>query len=1591
MADDPGPDASDLLDDPDHDPPPPAEAGGSGAIGRLRAEVEAATDGQRRARLLGEIGEIEEAAGDVAGAARDYLAAYNAHPEFREPLEALLRVVQQNRSAGNFGKLVDTLLSAASTPEERSRALLLETVLRGEVQGDWQGARSAARETIGADGSPHDTATAWLMLERIAGKLDDPALREEALTARSDGAKASPWRDLLRLDVARLMAAAGATDPAIEVLRALVDDGSRWALVAAEAIERVVSKDPGLEGSREERSRRHALAEALEAQARLIQAARGASDHPIAVPAWKQHVEYIVYAFVRAAATRRSLGEHGKARALLEETAGFAEEAGPRIARIVARERIGIAGLLGDTGLAASLAEPLLADETAGPIAAALAMRVAEHAASEGDVPRVLAALTRATERDAGCLPARALELDVLAEGASAEPFAKELAAFSASCGSDQAKARAHVLAAYLLATRDRNAALAAEHLANARAAGLPPATAARLGRSLASVARADAWYREALEELVALEDGPDRPQLLFELARARLLSKDTRANETLAALALAPESAWLARALEVFAADEIITVAALERLAQLETPGRARDLALLVALRLRANGDLEACVARLEALLADQPHDVFVATLLAEMERGRGRFSHAARALVACADASLDLDLGLALRLEAALSLARAGDTSGALSLLESAESVRPGAALPLLAWVTRAAATDDLEARRAAIARELDAGHPPLPLALESFALEASAGDADAAGAALARLEESADGDLAVAAALARMVWPAGTLDSTAFERALETLRKRVPDVAAAEAVRHARDQGPIERARAAAKWLDLGGGQAAAMDWLGAALVGSDPAEEVAARLALSELLADEGKEAMAASASLLDLVLSPQSVLPFVAGTSHAVRLANLEIAPPGSDPRRRGAALSDLGGSLGDDAEIQAAGLAGWSALAARDASAALELFRTATYARPDDIHAWEGMRASAAALGDREALAIACEQLGARSMDDARGSALWEEAGLAWLELGHYDARAESALEASLARDPCRAIAFDRLFRRVRERTDAERLLALITTRLAHSTDAREVSKLYWEQARVLREKGDPEGALAALVNVTNAEPDHVGALALTGEIFIRRGMFEEAAHTLARLSRIEGAPPKNRVTAGVAAVDLLENKLGRPELALGILADLHKAKLSTLPVRDRLARTAARSGAWAEATAILEELMSERPTQEGRMEAARLAMAIHRDRLKRPEGAIGAIARILEELPANAEAVDYLLGIEVDRATKTRLLGEARDVMTRALVAQPRDAQAARRLARVAHALADHELEHSAVSVAVALGGAEGGADARLAQILAHKSRTPQMALTDATMRSLLAPGDEGPIADLFAAMGPTLAEALGPGLVAAGITKKDRVDPRAGLAIRNEIAAWAGAFGISTFDLYVGGKDPHGVQGVPGEVPAIIVGPRVNAPLPPAARARVAGELLGLVRGTAITRWRDDTTLAAIVVATCNVARVPIQSPHYAVLSEVERLIGKTMSRKTRSGVEPLCRAVAAESADVRAWAPRARASYARIGAIAAGDAACVLADLLGDTGDAAHSLAREDLRAEELLRFVLSPLFHQLRRTLGLEGAA
>ncbi len=1592
--------------------PPSLSAEARGALAetvrRLRAELSGTTDAARQARLLNEIGDAQERAGDEPAATRDYLAAYSADSTFHEPLEGLVRLLEKRRSLRNLGRLVDALVNVATGPDEKVRALLMRASYVADVAANPTEAQISAREATAIVGAPvPERASAWLALEVLAGRTGDASTREEALGERVALATDPTWRALLILDRARMRAAGGEIDAAISLVQEARSFESQAMWTATALLESLMREHPGIAESAEVRARAELHAVALEGLASLMQqaVADGTRGDALGVPSWVRQPARMIDGWMRAADARKLLGQLSLAASTLERAAEAAKavdgDDGRLTAAAVADARIRIAEQMGDTTLAGRIASERLVTETDSGLGAALAMRVAEQAAAEGNTARALDALSRAIAFDPGCLPARALQLDMLADGADPAAFAGQLEAFADHLGTDEARSRAFLLAAYAWAVRAGDASGARAALSQASMFGAPPATTGRLARALASITGDATWYEEATKRLLAAGSGESEAiSLSIELVRMRYARGDLdAASKTLRDLAATPRGAWLARVLEAFApgaasaGDERSRVA-IEELAALETdPELSRGLSLVAALRAHAAGDTSAARARLRELADRDAADPIVASYLADLDRAAEDHGAAARVASDAAATTADPELSAALRLEAAFERWREGDRVAAVEEMEAAGTGAPEASKMALAWASWGVEPDSLDARRRAIDNAEEAGGDKLVLALERFAVEVGGEDPEAALASLIDLDEGRDTSLGLAGAVARLLWSGGAGDAAAVRTATQRIADRGPGariVSAIEQVRLAREAVDAEAlALDTRRWVEAGGGLPAALEWLSAATALGQPREERAAQLAVAEAMSGDAREALLASAALLAARIDPDAPVPFVAGNSVRARLTNLELAPPGSDPRRRAAALQDVDGVLGDDAALDALSLSGWSFLASVQLDLARAAFQRAATARPSDLAAWEGLRACAESAGDTALRVHAASELGARCRSDGRAAAFWEEAALLSLDLGDEEA-AEQALEASVARDATRPVAFDKLFRRVRARKDNEKLLALVSRRLEVTDDPTEIQKLFWEQARVLREGGDQDGALKALEHVTMLDPDHVGALALLGEINIRRGNFEEAAASLARLARLEAAPAKNRVTAGIAAVDLYENKLGTFDVALEVLLSLHRAKLSNLRVRERLARAAARTGSWQNATDILQELMHERPEAEGRIEAARLAMAIHRDRLGNPQGGAAAIVKLLEEEPGDGEALDMLLQTTHPDDVRERLLRGAQTSLLASLERRPTDLPSVRRLVKVARALRDDGLQQAALGVLASLGAADAAAEQAFAQLAARKTRTPQVTVSEQTLRAILAPGDEGPIADLFALLGPTIAEALGPNLTSCGVGRRDKIDPRSGLALRNEIAAWAGAFGIREFDLYVGGKEPLDVQGIPGEPPALVVGPSIKAPLSPVIRARVARELVAMARGTTVARSRDDVTIAAIVVAACKIAEVHIDHPPYAVLAEIERLMGKAISRKTRKSIGDACRAIVATRAEPRAWTKRVLASHDRIAVIASGDPAVVLCEVLGVPIERLGQAVLGNPRAEELLRFVLSPSYLQLRRALELEGS-
>jgi len=1567
--------------------------GSSGLVARLRAEHAAQADKSIQALLLHECGVLEETSGEEPTAARDYLAAFNADPQFREPLEALVRILSRRKSVKNLGKLLDALTRAAVTPEERSRAFWERSAYLQAYEQNVAGAKELLEEAIGI--SPEDPSL-WLELELCAAKEGDTAGRMRALEARAELANNPTWKALLFIDLAELAAAAGDTARAYELLgpAAALEGQARFRTQVV--LEQIAAREGNLE----------TLARALEGQADLIEEAIEDAERGDAtgVPRFMRRPEFAADAWLRAATVLRRMGDAKGSTAMLDR-------AGARLpdSPAVSRARLAALEAMGELDAAAMLAKAELARGVIGAGAAALWLRLADAAAQQNDRDGALDALRNALQFDRGSIPARALEIDQLGDGRDAAGLAISLESTAESFTQTEAKGRTFLLAAYVWGAQAADANAARKALAQANSAGVPVAVTARIGRTLAALRDDAAWYEEATKQLLGAEGEPaEALNLWLELGRSKLLGRDEAgAQEAFVKLAEGdPEggsSAWLGRVLDAYAvpfaqaegAEKKPRVArSIEELAKVEPdPQTARALWLVAALRGARGGEIESARARLRELHEASPSDQVVAVFLSELERRAGDLAAAASTLSRCARESDDAELGAALHLESALLLWRAGNRAEALEALEAARAAAPRAGAVVLTWALRGADPDTIEGRRRALEIAADAGADPMGIALERFGLESAAGDPVEALSALEALENGGEEDLAVASALARLLWPFALEQRSAVDGALERLEDRGGDAAAiarAERFRLARtmDQDRALAVSRAEAWHDADPKLYAALEWIGAAIAAEDREAEAAARRAAATHLGGAAGAALEASAALVGMLDQPTMAQGFIQSAEAPAQLMNLELALPGCDPRRRAAALHGLGGSLGDDAKLDAMALAGWSDLLSGNHDEARQTFQTVLEHRPQDVGCWEGVRSASEALGDHVQTALACAQLGALCKDDERGAGFWEKAGIILLE--HTDAKedAEIAFARAFDRSPARSVAFDKLFRAVRSRNEDDKLLTIIDRRLDVSEDDQEIGKMYWERARVLRKKGDLDGAISALENVTMLEPDHVGALALLGEVCITRGQFADAAPYLARLAKIDEAPKQQRLMSGIAAVDLFENKLGQPDKALEVLLHLHRSGLSTLPVRERLARVAIRAGAWGEATSILEELMTERDKREGRIEAARLGMTLWRDKLNVPVRAEAAVTKLLDEAPDDTEAVEFVIAAPFDSAFKMRMLSRAKQTLLAALASNPADGERVELLSKLATFNQDLGLRQATLGAMVSLGRNATECSRELKQLDERVATRPQIVLDERALAEIADPQDTGPFNELFVLMAETAALALGPSLVSLGVGKRDRIEARGAHPLRVAVAEWMGAVGLTgDFELYVGGPEPRGVHGIPGDEPALVLGSEIAAPFDAAARTAVAREVFALKRGITSVRTRDDNTVASLVFAACIEAGFNVSPPPYAVCGEVARAVKKEIPRKVRKAIPDICQRILSSGQDPRQWAAAARRSIDRMAVIAAGDISIVLSDVIGAPRDQLASRVADSERARRLLAFVLSPSYLELRKKLGM----
>ncbi len=1553
----------------------------------LQTELEQAELPDRKAALRHELGLLQELLGKDSVAVRELLAAVNALPRFKEPLERLIALIERRRSFKNLPMLLDHLCKASEGSEEHARAQLLRAWCAAVHERGPGRALDALDAALQA--GPADSA-GWLSLEVLARRQADVPRLQRALEGQLAAARDPSLSRCNSLELAECLAQQGQAERAHDLLLATSAAPGALGLRALELRARLGRSSGRIDWSLE------ALAQQA---ARILGANRAATRQPN--PASALAPARAQLALLEMAELQSSLGQREEAIDNLEK----ALELEPRDP-VLAHALLEQAARAGRHALVERIAQAELLPLPRGPERAALALRLAESRLQRNDPQLALEALDIALQADQRCWAARARQLDLLRGTRDAAGRARALEELARELSDPALRARYSLLAALELSVRAGDPAAAARALDAAGAAGTEPALVARLQRALCFASKDRSGYRDATRRLLQTELSPgERTGLLLDGWREALLAGDRAERAQLEAqLAELPEGLDAARLARAFADADAADTGTVEALCELAAGGSGpsgdgASLALpwTAALRLLGRGETALARGLLERLHAQQPSASAVAgSLWALLERNAALPGELAQMLRRTAAAQSDGELAASLCVEAGLRrwaerpMSPARAEQAALDF-DAAESHVSGSGGALAYWVRRSresglgaspeSAAEPAERLLGALERAARIS-PPEPRAFDE--LQSALREVCAAGAAL-----SDDAALCIAASL-QLLFMGRALNLRSEPELLERLA--ATNVEASKLVDAWRYLELIAQPEVPApaleeitrKWSESSEGLASALEWLAATQRLGQPGRECQARFRLSEQLTGAAAELCAASGALV-AHLSGAAEAPLLAGASSALRLTNLETSPPGTDPRRRARALEAAAPLLGPENEPSVSLLRGYNLLAARDRAAALAAFQRYTEAFPEDPAGHEGVLAAACDGDDPVLLAEATAALGRASRDPGHGARLFEEAASIFLDRLHDTAAGEAALTRAVQLDIRRRSSFDRLFALVRESGDAARLLDLCERRLAVTVAPEEQRVLEWERARAARKLGDTRTALAALERVLALEPRHVGALTLLSEIYITTERYAEAAQVLARCSALPDLPAEERLTAGVYAVDLLENQLNDTPRALEILQSLHQAGLSTLAVRERLARAAAKSGNWDEAAAMLEQLMFERVTAEERGEAARLALAIHRDRRAAAAAAGRAAETLLSLLPHDAEALDLVLSGVLDAELTGRLLRAGQAALQQHLQADPFQLDALHRLARIAERTGDAGVRQVALGALLALGhGPSSSARPELDLLEQRLAATPTLAWSSELLSMLDDPEAGGPIPELLALLAPHLTRALGPDLKAFQVGRRERLLPGAGLPLRAEVAAWASVLELGEVEIYQSPGYGGRIVALASEPISIILGSAVAAPLAAFQRQELVRGLYALRRQQGVLTQLDELDVAALIAAACNLAELPLAAPRYARQADFERQLGRVLPRKVRKLLPERAQALQAARVDVGRWVSAAISSLDRAAALVSGDISLVLAERA--PGEQPSSPAPPSERTRKLASFVLSPGFQALRQRFG-----
>ncbi|HEU5059761.1 MAG TPA: tetratricopeptide repeat protein, partial [Kofleriaceae bacterium] len=1617
----------------------------------LQRELQASLSKERIGALAYELGELcERQLGDEARAVKSFGRALQADPSLRSNLWAIRRVFYRRGLWPNLVKLIGAETRFA--PDDAARADLL--VERGHILEDHVGDSGEAAQSYQQAAAADPTCLPALQgLERLALRQGDNATLEAVWPRLADASQTVARKQAYYLDLVKILGERGGDDldRAREVMQKAVElGGASERLAAAREWLAEKSGDPeellaaldaraadlmsrfGPAGPPPQFARPRTGSEAAEADALS----------PVSEAALRLRRQVVAVRRRQARIATHQVGATERAWSYLQQ----ATELAPGEPLLVA-DLADLAEQLGKYDELAELVESWEAQEADPARALSLSLRRADALFRAGHDASARALVATLSATQPGYVPILALrERDALASGDStalAETYAAAAEAARTGQGfgpgapgePDPLLAAGYYLAAgdlYRYRVRTPDVARARYAQALEVVPGHPPALEALAALHEQAGRLEDA---AALYELHSETGEPAfRIQVLDRLVD--IYRRMGRLDEVEGALRrliqLEPDDAghrWRhEEVLDELGRHEERAQALLDLAERLDDPDQRAGV-LLEAARICGDvlGQLDRAIPLYREVVETWPGDAFTRQALASSLRRAGNWEELVAELRAAAGEADERTAVRALREAAnvlldvldrpadavavyrdlvdrtpgepdalrglAEALARAGDTEGALDIIEREVDARgegPGAEeanLRLAAVAESLGKTDEAEAayKRALIARPDSAR-----AAVGQLDLAIRRTDSAAEAEVLARLVESPIAE-AVAAELCERAGWLTALDASGdpqeavrlFDRALE-LEPGRRGALLGKVLVEARVGDPFA----------LG-------DALGA-LAAALPTTYVAASLwlrsaVIAEVQSDERGMDQRIRAAIGAAPADPGTI---VAASEYLAPIGPLAHTIPGGQEElvRRAelyAARAQIAGDPASQHDWQLGQAELYEALGRL--SEALPIAARVLEQRPDDVRALQLLRRICRRGGDREGLARASAALG-RIVGDREGKLelLREAVAIFDGELERVD-HAVPLYRKILAEDPG-AREFERLHEIFAAHDDVAGLFECLSVRINHldESDRRRtpaLSELLIERAGLRGRLGDDRGMARDLGVALEIDPVNADALFLRGHVLKRLAQPEDAARHLERFLERAG-DDERRPQAELALSEILAENVG--DLAGAIVNLEHVARQAPhdIGLRERLVDLMVRAGEYRRASDELRQLerMRETPAEKAR-DLLRLA-GILRDAVGDRNAAIAALERVRTLDPLASEPVRQLVELYPDGSERrTGILEQAAADLREAIAQEPLRIQLYERLAAVMKWAGDDQSRAFALAALAAVGSLTADQRRFLAEFAARRRSEPDLTnlgdpLHPTDWEMLHDPASGGFAAEVWTLIRPAVVASLPSEPGQLGFGKANRLrgkDLDKGFPAVMPVLR---AFGCGEPDVYVSDGRSGTARVVIGEKPALFLGADVATAKGPAARFQLgrAGALLR--NGTGPLADLGDDELAAWFAAAAQIAD---QKAPEAVraraearrISEKVKFLGKEIARRERKTLAA-AGARFAELGDPGEWRRAVLGSAARAGLLLCGDLGVALDQL--DVGRGARSLT-EDRAALAVVAWAASGQHLHLRRLLGL----